>query len=104
MPESPRTESPREGPPSGRQRLRDSLLKPGRPQVVVAVLLAIVGFALMTQVRANQQDATFQGLRDQDLRTRLSAAALRHAEIFSVGAFRLALQALLQKLGIAGHG
>ena len=64
MPESP--ESP-ESPPSGRQRLRDALLRPGRPQVVVAVLLASVGFAAMTEVRANQQDDTFQGLRDQDL-------------------------------------
>ncbi len=33
----------------------------------MAVLLAIVGFAAMTQVRANQQDDTYQGLRDQDL-------------------------------------
>lgn len=56
-----------EPPPSGRQRLRDALLRPGRPQVVVAVLLAIVGFALMTQVRANHQDDSFQGLRDQEL-------------------------------------
>jgi uncharacterized protein YlxW (UPF0749 family) len=59
MPETPT--------PSGRQRLRDALLRPGRPQVVVAVLLAIVGFAAMTQVHANQQDDTFQGRRDQDL-------------------------------------
>lgn len=48
--------------------------------------------------------AMLQGLRDQDLRARLSAAALRHAGVFSVGAFRLALRSLLQKLGIAGHG
>jgi uncharacterized protein YlxW (UPF0749 family) len=63
MPESSGPESP----PSGRQRLRDALLRPGRPQVVVAVLLAIVGFAAMTQVQANDQDDTFQGLRDQEL-------------------------------------
>jgi uncharacterized protein YlxW (UPF0749 family) len=56
-----------DSPASGRERLRDALLRPGRPQVVVAVLLAIVGFAGMTQVRANQQDDTFQGLRDQEL-------------------------------------
>ncbi len=54
-------ESPPESPPTGRQRLRDALLRPGRPQVVVAVLLAIVGFAAMTQVRANQQDDTYAG-------------------------------------------
>lgn len=48
--------------------------------------------------------AMLQGLRDQSLRARLSEAALRHAEVFSVGAFRLALRSLLQKLGIAGHG
>jgi glycosyltransferase involved in cell wall biosynthesis len=48
--------------------------------------------------------AMLQGLRDQGLRARLSEAALRHAEVFSIGAFRLALQSLLQKLGIADRG
>ena len=48
--------------------------------------------------------AMLQGLRDLGLRAKLSDAALRHAEVFSVGAFRIALQSLLQKLGIAGHG
>lgn len=74
MPETPPQPST-EPKPSGRQRLRDALLRPGRPQVVVAVLLAIVGFAAMTQVRANQQDDTFQGRRDQDLIDMLNGLA-----------------------------
>ena len=67
MPETPT--------PSGRQRLRDALLRPGRPQVVVAVLLAIVGFAAMTQVRANHQDDSFQGVREQALIDMLNGLA-----------------------------
>jgi len=67
MPETPK--------PSGRQRLRDALLRPGRPQVVVAVLLAIVGFAAMTQVRANHQDDSFQGVREQALIDMLNGLA-----------------------------
>jgi uncharacterized protein YlxW (UPF0749 family) len=74
MPETP-SQQPAEPRPSGRQRLRDALLRPGRPQVVVAVLLAIVGFAAMTQVRANQHDDTFQGRRDQDLIDMLNGLA-----------------------------
>jgi glycosyltransferase involved in cell wall biosynthesis len=44
--------------------------------------------------------AMLQGLRDQDLRARLSAAALRHADVFSVGAFRREFLRLLQTLAI----
>jgi uncharacterized protein YlxW (UPF0749 family) len=41
--------------------------RPTRGQVVVAVLLALVGFAAVTQVRTNQVDDTYAGLREQDL-------------------------------------
>ena len=41
--------------------------RPTRAQVVVAVLLALVGFAGVTQVRTNQVDDTYAGLRQQDL-------------------------------------
>ena len=60
--------------PSGRGRLVHALLHPGRRQVVVAVLLALVGFAGVTQVRSNEVDDTYAGLRQQDgghLRERL---------------------------------
>ncbi len=50
-----------------RERLRRALLRPGRSQVVVGVLLAAVGFAMVTQVRANELDDTYAGKRDQDL-------------------------------------
>jgi uncharacterized protein YlxW (UPF0749 family) len=53
--------------PTGRDRLRDALLRPSRGQVVVAVLLALLGYAAVTQVRFTQVDNTYAGLREQDL-------------------------------------
>lgn len=49
--------------------------RPGRSQVVVAVLLAVVGFGAVTQVRVNETDDTYSGLRQQDLIDVLSALA-----------------------------
>jgi uncharacterized protein YlxW (UPF0749 family) len=51
----------------GRSRLRRAFSQPSRSQVVVGVLLALVGFAAVTQVRTNQVDDTYAGLREQDL-------------------------------------
>jgi uncharacterized protein YlxW (UPF0749 family) len=51
----------------GRSRLWRAFRRPTRGQVVVAVLLALVGFAGVTQVRTNQVDDTYAGLREQDL-------------------------------------
>src|SRR4051794_3865844 len=51
----------------GRSRLWRAVTRPNRTQVVVAVLLALVGFAGVTQVRSNQGDDTYAGLRQQDL-------------------------------------
>ncbi|QIG43289.1 DUF881 domain-containing protein [Nocardioides anomalus] len=51
----------------GRSRLWHALTKPSRGQVVVGVLLALVGFAAVTQVRTNTVDSTYAGLREQDL-------------------------------------
>jgi len=45
--------------------------------------------------------AMLQGLRDEALRARLSAAALRHAEAFGVDAFRRNFHRLLERLGIS---
>lgn len=52
---------------SGRQRLTSALLKPSRAQLVVAVLMAVVGFAAIVQVRATEVDDTYAGYREQDL-------------------------------------
>src|SRR4051794_7651819 len=51
----------------GRSRLWRAFRRPKQSQVVVAVLLALVGFAAVTQVRTNQVDDTYAGLREQDL-------------------------------------
>lgn len=52
---------------TGRARLRGALLRPSRGQVIVAVLLALVGYAAVTQVRFNTVDNTYAALREQDL-------------------------------------
>jgi uncharacterized protein YlxW (UPF0749 family) len=69
-PTGPPTEPPT-GPPTaqktGRDRLRGALLRPSRGQVVVAVLLVVLGYAAVTQVRFTQVDNTYAGLREQDL-------------------------------------
>jgi uncharacterized protein YlxW (UPF0749 family) len=51
----------------GRSRLWRAFKRPSRGQAVVGVLLALVGFAGVTQVRSNQGDDTYAGLRQQDL-------------------------------------
>jgi uncharacterized protein YlxW (UPF0749 family) len=51
----------------GRGRLLRAVLRPTRGQLVVAVLLAVVGFAGVTQVRTNTVDNAYAGLREQDL-------------------------------------
>ena len=72
MPESTPGPPPGPGPdeqpaPSGRQRLLRALVRPSRSQAVVAVLLAVLGFAAVTQVRFNEVDNTYGSLREQDL-------------------------------------
>jgi len=61
--------------PGPRQRIVSALLKPSRGQIVVGVLLAVVGFAGVTQVRVNQTDDTYAGQREQELIDILSALA-----------------------------
>jgi uncharacterized protein YlxW (UPF0749 family) len=61
--------------PSGRQRLLAELRRARKGQVVVAVLLAVVGFGAVTQVRTNGNDATYAGYREQDLIDVLSGLA-----------------------------
>lgn len=65
MPDEQPLETPEQ--PTGRDRLRGALLKPTRGQVIVAVLLALLGFAAVTQVRFNEVDNSYGSLREQDL-------------------------------------
>jgi uncharacterized protein YlxW (UPF0749 family) len=69
-------------PPSGRDRLLAAMRTPTRGQAVVGVLLMAVGFASITQVRANEVDNTYSGYRQQDLIDVLSglAATTQRAE------------------------
>lgn len=53
--------------PTPRAALLRGLLHPHRSQVLVAVLLAVLGFAAVTQVRTNDHDSTYAGYREQDL-------------------------------------
>jgi uncharacterized protein YlxW (UPF0749 family) len=55
------------GQTGGRDRLFKSLFKPTRRQITVGLLLALVGFAGVTQVRANEVDNSYSSLREQDL-------------------------------------
>lgn len=58
----------RPGEMSGRDRLVAAVRRPGsRRQLTAAVLLAVVGFAAVVQVRANQQDNTYEGWRQDQL-------------------------------------
>lgn len=79
MPDDPAEEKsagpvadPADGP---RQRLVAGLLKPSRRQLVAGVLLAVLGFAAVTQVHATKTDDTFSGQREQELIDILSALA-----------------------------
>ncbi len=60
---------------TGRSRLARALARPSRSQAVVGVLLAVVGFAGVTQIRTNEEDSTYSGLREQDLIDVLSGLA-----------------------------
>ena len=66
-PTAPEPTAPEPGPSPARGRLWRALFRPTRGQLIVAVLLAVVGFAGVTQVRTNTVDDTFAGLREQDL-------------------------------------
>jgi len=72
MPDQPPAEDDDSGP---RERIVAGLLKPSRSQIVVGLLLAVLGFAAVTQVRVNETDDTYSGLREQELIDILSALA-----------------------------
>ncbi len=54
-------------PGEARRRLLDAVRHPTRSQVVVGLLLAALGFAAVTQVRATELDDTYASYREQDL-------------------------------------
>jgi uncharacterized protein YlxW (UPF0749 family) len=54
-------------PTPGWQRLLRDLGRARRTQLVVAVLLALVGFGAVTQVRTTDADSSYAGYREQDL-------------------------------------
>lgn len=76
-PAAPRTDAPADP----RARLAEAATaRPSRAQAVVAVLLAVVGFALVTQVRSTAAQDEYAGYQEQDLvdvLTGLSVAAER---------------------------
>jgi uncharacterized protein YlxW (UPF0749 family) len=57
------------------QRIVSALRRPSRSQLVVGVLLGVLGFAAVTQVRVNETDDTYAGLREQELIDIMSALA-----------------------------
>jgi uncharacterized protein YlxW (UPF0749 family) len=67
---------------AARRNLVRALVHPGRGQVVVAVLLAVLGAAAVTQVRIAGRDDDYAGLRQADLIQALNGlqAASRRAE------------------------
>jgi len=67
---------------SGMERLRHSFLAPSRGQAVVAVLVGVLAFAAVTQVRLAGKDDTYANLRQPELIQALNGlqAASRKAE------------------------
>ena len=81
---------------TGRDRLVAALRKPSRGQAVVGVLLAVLGFAGVVQVQANDRDQNFVGARQSDLIALISTLALAtdraEAEIAELEETRESLQ------------
>ncbi|KRE95957.1 hypothetical protein ASG76_02525 [Nocardioides sp. Soil774] len=65
MPDEPRPSDPERDPE--RDRIRSALTRPSSRQVVVAVLLAVLGFAVVVQVRDTKANDTYAGLRESEL-------------------------------------
>lgn len=81
--ESPPTASPGPKPEkSGMDRLRRAFLRPSRGQAVVGVLVGVLAFAAVTQVRLAGKDDTYANLREAELIQALNGlqAASRKAE------------------------
>jgi uncharacterized protein YlxW (UPF0749 family) len=81
-PENPDERPEATKPRSGMDRLRHSLFAPSRGQAVVAVLVGVLAFAGVTQVRLTGKDDTYAGLRQSELIQALNGlqSASRKAE------------------------
>jgi uncharacterized protein YlxW (UPF0749 family) len=62
-----RTEEAADAARSARARLRESLLHPGRGQILAAIILFIVGVAGAMQIEINTADDTYASARREDL-------------------------------------
>ena len=90
---------------TGRDRLVSALVRPRRRQLIVAVLLAALGFAAVVQVRTTDIDDQYTGLREQDLVDVLSALSgtsqRARSEIARLEQTKRELQSDSQQLGTA---
>ncbi|MDN5852967.1 MAG: DUF881 domain-containing protein [Actinomycetia bacterium] len=69
-------------PPDGRARLWRALTsRPGRAQVVVSVLLVVLGFAAVVQVRSIREDEDFAGYRRGELVQLLDSLNAAHERV-----------------------
>lgn len=75
MPDEPTTPEPPAKTTGGEERWVSALLRPSRKQVMVAILLGILGFAAVTQVRVTESDTDYSALRQQQLIDVLDALA-----------------------------
>lgn len=96
----PRPGTPEDGPTSGRARLRAALVRASRGQLVVAVLVGLLGFAAVTQVRLAHSDDDYAGLREAELVQALNglqgAAARAERDIAELEATRQRLSSSSQ--------
>ena len=70
MPDQGRRDEPdrRDRPPAdAAERLRSAVTRPGRSQLVVGLLLAVLGFAFVVQVRDYDRQENYTGLRESQL-------------------------------------
>ena len=65
MPDEP--DQPDQPDEPSEDRLRTALTRPSSRQLVVAVLLAVLGFAVVVQVRDTKANDTYAGLRESEL-------------------------------------
>lgn len=61
---------------AGRSRMLDALRRPGRSQLTVGLLLAVLGFAAVTQVQSTNQDAQYVGARQDELIALINSLSL----------------------------
>lgn len=65
--DAPAGEAQRTKAPDARRRLVDALIRPGKGQVLAAVMLFVVGLGGVMQVRANTADDAYTNARREDL-------------------------------------